>query len=523
MEEEAQLVQKFTTFFHDVLPLFQITDKQQAEIDLADARNIHTFLYFLKNNHQKALIVNWRSLDEGKSRFYFHLNAREVGDVNKGFTLIKRPEFDLSKKFKHVFHAIGLEPLLVTRIDVLLFEELITSMHPDEPKPEEPVKKTPSGENSHVLTFGQDQSILPLQEEGYISITEEANGLPVKTKPKAQGLRASKTGALSSNYSSNPKGITVDVPGKNGADANVSIESNGRSKRPVEFQPKDNGAGKAVPSPRASITISPAKLPNSSNRPATPRRMEELRRSQIKKESEGVRSPSPSRGIGSRSASTRKLVEASDDVVAKVKNFKSEKAKKELEVLSSKSNSKRAGSECDASGLATSPSKEGLLAEGSAVKSKKKKVFYVQESLEDARNTLKQNKVLIPEICTYHHPEPSLLLAMQAIMYLMTGKKLPWVKIKLELKKPTWLKEFLELEPSEAHLELVEDIIKEGLASDDWDSSKPGSLQAKQSKAKPFAEWVETFCAEVKKLQAPGKEEYFSQVSHHSAGGSSSK
>ena len=523
MEEEAQLVQKFTTFFHDVLPLFQITDKQQADVDLADARNIHTFLYFLKNNHQKALIVNWRSLDEGKSRFYFHLNAREVGDVNKGFTLIKRPEFDVTKKFKHVFHAIGLEPLLVTRIDVLLFEELITSMHPDEGKSEEPTKKTPSGENSHVLTFGQEQSILPLQEEGYISITEEANGLPVKSKPKPQGLRASKTGSLSNQYSSNPKGITVDVPGKSTADGNSSYELNGKSKRPVEFQPKENGASKAVPSPRASINISPAKLPNPSNRPATPRRVEELRRSQIKKDSEGVRSPSPSRGIGSRSASTRKLVEASDDVVAKVNNFKSAKAKKELDAITSKSNSKKTAADLDSSGLVTSPSKEGLLGEGSAVKSKKKKVFYVQESLEDARNQLKQNKVLIPEICTYHHPEPSLLLAMQAIMYLMTGKKLPWVKIKIELKKPTWLKEFLELEPSEGHLELVEDIIKEGLASDDWDSSKPGSLQAKQSKAKPFAEWVETFCAEVKKLHHPGKEEYLSQLSHQSGGGLSSK
>lgn len=522
MEEEAQLVHKFTTFFHEVLPLFQISDKQQADVDLADARNIHTFLYFLKNNQQKALIVNWRSLDEGKSRFYFHLNAREVGDVNKGFTLIKKLEFDIERKFKYMFHAFGLEPLLVTRIDVLLFEELITSMHPDGGKTEEP-KKASSGENSHVLTFGQEQSILPLQEDGYISITEEANGLPVKSKPKPSGLRASKTGSLSHHYSSNPKGITVDVPGKNLTDGSMSGELNGKPKRPVEFQPKENGSSKAVPSPRASINISPAKLPNPSNRPATPRRVEELRRSQIKKDSEGVRSPSPSRGIGSRSASTRKLVEASDDVVAKINHFKSAKAKKELDTIASKSNSKKTPADLDSSGLVSSPSKEGLLGEGAAIKSKKKKVFYVQESLEDARNQLKQTKVLIPEICTYHHPEPSLLLAMQAIMYLMTGKKLPWVKIKLELKKPTWLKEFLELEPSEAHLELVEDIIKEGLASDDWDSSKPGSSQAKQSKAKPFAEWVETFCAEVKKLHHPGKEEYLSQLSHQSGGGLSSK
>jgi hypothetical protein len=527
MEEEAQLVGKFTTFFHEVLPLFKITDKQQADIDLADPRNIHTFLYFLKKPEQKALIVNWRNLEEGKSRFYLHLNPKEVGDVNKGFTLIKRPEFDASKKFKHVFHAISLEPLLVTRIDALLFEELITSMHPEESKFEAPANKPASAENSHILTFGQEHSILPTpQEEGYISITEEANGLPVKSKTRNDGLRATKTGLLGGNYSSNQKGSSSEASVKNGPDSNLS-ENQAKVKRPVEFQSNEQVMHKAPVSPRASISGLSSKQLTISNRTATPRRVEELRRSQVKKDSETPRSPSPSRGLSSRSASTRKLVEASQDLVTKMNTLKTAKVQKEFESIQ-KSSTKKPNTDVDSSRMISPSSKEGLATDGNIQKSKKKKVFYVQESLEEARNQLKQSKGLIPEICTYHNPEQSLLLALQSIVHLMTGKKLPWVKIKIELKKPTWLKDFLEFEPKAEHGDTVEDIIKECLASDDWDCSKPGSLHAKQSKAKPFAEWVETFCAEVKKLQHPGKEEFYSELSlqsshHHSASGLSQK
>ena len=220
MTDEASLVQKFTSFLHEVFPLFGIKDVSQAEGDIAEPKNIHTFLYFLQSPDNRALIVNVKTSENGSKRFYFYLNPRDVGNVQSGFTLIKKADFDLSRRFKNVFHAINLEPFLVTRIDALLFDELLQSMNP---------QLTTVKELEPIFTFGQEDAIIspsqqatlmePLQNspsEKYISIQEPQDGIndsftreppkitasPKPSKPEAKPPVVSKNGRFINRLSS---------------------------------------------------------------------------------------------------------------------------------------------------------------------------------------------------------------------------------------------------------------------------------------------------------------------------------
>lgn len=122
------------------------------------------------------------------------------------------------------------------------------------------------------------------------------------------------------------------------------------------------------------------------------------------------------------------------------------------------------------------------------------------ESLNAAREGIRQNKSVVPELATYHVPTRTAELVMQAVLLLTSGRKLAWPKIKAEIKRPTWLKEVLDLGTNDVEPSIVNEIMHKYLVDDNWEPTGP--VLNKSSKTKAFAEWVETFCCEVKKEQA---------------------
>ena len=68
------------------------------------------------------------------------------------------------------------------------------------------------------------------------------------------------------------------------------------------------------------------------------------------------------------------------------------------------------------------------------------------------------------------------------------------------MKKQTWLKEVLDLGTNDVDPSTVNEIMHSYLVDNQWEPTGPHSN--KSSKTKAFAEWVETFCCEVKKEQA---------------------
>ena len=177
MSEDIRLLKKFHVFFYEVLPLFGEKDATIADQDLSDPQNIHTIIFFLTNPDSRAMIVHIKSNEEGNKRFYFHLSPKDVGNVQAGFTLIKRVDYEVTRKFKHVFHALSLEPFLVTRIDAILFEELLQSLHANnQPKDRDDLNQ--------IFTFGQENSIIKeVESDKYISIQEHSTPQSIKGEP----------------------------------------------------------------------------------------------------------------------------------------------------------------------------------------------------------------------------------------------------------------------------------------------------------------------------------------------------
>lgn len=507
MSEEATLVQKFSVFFNEVLPLFGHKDVNQAEADLAEPKNIHTFLYFLQSPDNRALIVNVKTGDNGLKRFYFYLNPRDVGNVESGFTLIKKADFDINRRFKHVFHALSLEPFLVTRIDALLFDELLQTMAP---------KLTTVHELEPIFTFGQDEPILdsrkvsaqsngkveasPSQSDKYISIQEpedsiyrgsDKGGSPTKSspsprpapKPEAKPPIFSKNGKFANRLNSK-EGIEEEEAQLK-YKPQIDKKPGERSTPTRKQEPEVSSPTKRAPSPmRKSIGGSITKL---NERASTPKKSVGGADSPTKIEATG-KNPSARALIDSPTEPTRKPSEGTGSARGN--------GLRNSQIYSSTSKDEQSQSFGGPTGTSAYQSQSGPTGA-----KKKKKQIYVLESLDAAREGIRQNKAYVAELATYHVPTRTMELVMQAVILLTSGKKLPWPKLKLEVKKPTWLKEVLDLGTNDVDPSVVNEIMHNYLIDDDWEATGPGANKS-GSKTKAFAEWVETFCCEVKKEQA---------------------
>lgn len=483
MNEDIQLLKKFHIFFYEVLPLFGVKDATMADQDLSDPQNIHTIIFFLTNQDTRAMIVHIKSNEDGQKRFFFHLSPKDVGNVQAGFTLIKRVDYEVTRKFKHVFHALSLEPFLVSRIDSVLFEELLQSLHANnQPKDKDDLNQ--------IFTFGQENSIIKeVESDKYISIQEHStpqsnkeescdqtnppftDSVPTKTKPKQieyksrnnqNKLRNSQSSIT--NKSANKSALGKDQPDEQSVEKKpLSVATTPQNKAPSSRM--STGGGSLTKPFRVSNTPDKviAKRPSLNKSGRTSRNAS----AKILPETTNVIKYEPPQPAPPVPAPQTPSLEAS-----KVSNPDKKPAS---DISNSQSNSSQASEK------------------------RKKKQIYVLENLDVARDGIRNHKGVVPEITTYHVPTKTVEIVMQAVTYLMTGRKLSWVKIKTEMKRPTWLKDILDLTVEQVEPAIIEEVIREYLMSEDWEPASIGNV--KPSKTKAFAEWVETFCWELRKKQ----------------------
>lgn len=484
MSEDIQLLKKFHVFFYEVLPLFGVKDATIADQDLSDPQNIHTIIFFLTNSDSRAMIVHIKSNEEGKKRFYFHLTPKDVGNVQAGFTLIKRVDYEVTRKFKHVFHALSLEPFLVTRIDTILFEELLQSLHANnQPRDRDDLNQ--------IFTFGQENSIIKeVESDKYISIQEHstpqsnkeesseqiqpnpADNVPTKSKSKQIEYKRNNQNKLRNSQSS--------ITNKSANKSTV-----GKDKEPTDDQ--------SVEKKPLSVATTPQNKPLSSRVSNGGSSLTKPFRAGNTPDKVLVKRPSLSKsGKTSRNASAKVLPETTN--VIKYEPPQPSPPVQPTQTSTLESSKVSNPDKKSASEVSNSHSSSSHVSER-----RKKKQIYVLENLDVAREGIRNNKGVVPEITTYHVPTKTVETVMQAVTYLMTGRKLSWVKIKAEMKRPTWLKEILDLTVEQVDPAIIEEVIREYLMSEDWEPASIGNV--KPSKTKAFAEWVETFCWELRKKQ----------------------
>ena len=485
MNEDIQLLKKFHIFFYEVLPLFGIKDATVADEDLSEPQNIHTIIFFLTNSDSRAMIVHIKSSEEGKKRFFFHLTPKDVGNVQTGFTLIKRVDYEVTRKFKHVFHALSLEPFLVTRIDAILFEELLQSLHANnQPKDKDDLNQ--------IFTFGQENSIIKeVESDKYISIQEHSTPQSNKDEPLEQ-----MQSFPSDNVPTKSKAKQIEYKSKSNQNklrnSQSSITNKSANKSTLG---KDHAEEQSVEKEKKSLSVATtpqnkplsSRMSNGGSSLTKPFRAGNTPDKVLAKRPSLIKS-----GKTSRNASAKILPETTNVIKYEPPQQPAPVQQPQTQSLESSKISNADRKPASEASITQSNSSQ-------ASDKRKKKQIYVLENLDVARDGIRNHKGVVPEITTYHVPTKTVEIVMQAVTYLMTGRKLSWVKIKAEMKRPTWLKEILDLTVEQVDPAIIEEVIREYLMSEDWEPASIGNLRP--SKTKAFAEWVETFCWELRKKQ----------------------
>ena len=501
MNEEIELLNKFRSFFNEVLPMFGVKDVSHADKDLSDAHNIHTIIYFLNTQSSRALIVNIKSSEEGIKKFYFHLNPKEVGNVQNGFTLIKRVDFQVSKKFKHTFHALSLEPFLVNRIDVLLFEDLLSSLRGIN------IEQKNGGvdEIDKMFTFGREGAIIKEEEsDKYISIHEHSHA-------HSDQIKIEESEDEGRHIAPEPIQDIDIVPTKSKLIKGESKIRQSHNKIRYSSSSARNRSGRnSISKPGNEPTTEPQRkadnkspsvsTPSNKDRKVTSKESGSVSTNQFKTnqtpDNSNVKWSGLNKSVSSsRSASTKHLSKSEQINVLKYEAPSQSKQISNLEVKEG-SVEKRKQKHVETVSNRHIDNSSNLVSHITTER-KKKKQIYVLESLDAAREGVKNAKQYVPEITIYQIPPKSTELVMQAVLYLMTSKKMNWHKIKTEMKKTSWIKDLIELSSEQVDPSMIDEVIKNYLMNDEWE--KPTHGHSKPSMTKAFAEWVETFCWDTRK------------------------
>lgn len=476
MTDSESLVLKFNSFFYEVLPLFAIKEIDQAREDLSEPKNIHTILHFLRSPDLKALIINVKTIDDTKKKFLFHLNPREVGTIHSGFTLIKRDDFALEKKFKYVFHALNIEAFLVYKLDVVLFEELLNTLHPANKEK----SKDQDGSNP-IFTFGSEEKILSKVESqrDYIKIQEPSERADLDPVQYFESLQSSSGGRQKSKkieYA--PSERQLGTPG--GGSHNSQKSSKIIEK--IDTTPKTSNYDKKVSTPQledSTLSHQSKSGPRPQTKSPTP----------IKK---GTTTPTPEkvRVSGAKTPKSGRKIDLSNN---KSRNSSRSPSSRNINIFESDTEFK---------GKYAS-NKQHIPTSDQKTKKKKKQIF-VLESLDAARDGLNGSKAHVCEISTYHVPPKGIEMVFQAVVYLLTGRKQGWAKIKPDMKRPGFVKDIVDLSIEEVEKEVIDDVIKTYLMHDDWDIN---DISKESPKSRPFGEWVETFVWEWNRTYQGAQEE----------------
>ena len=500
--EDTDLLIRFRRFFVELLPLFKLEGEANtaaAKDELGEARSMHTVLYFLKTEESRALIVNIKKQVDGSKRFYLHLNVRDVGPVQEGFTLIKKSSFDLGERFRKSFHALSLEPLLETKIDVLLFDELVESLKPgaadEESSVVSPIKDDMSVSSKDLRSSSKNE-----ETEAYISIqdhTIDDHGVPLVKAERNNKIRYAAAKKISANL---PDSFKEDAQKRPTSKRQVSGDSYGDHSMPLsdvpirKEKPSDKSNRPPIESVRSSIQSLGMHDSEFIGKPILERRATDLNQIPqksitknrstlaLKQQKDESTITSLSRDFnaktstGNRSSSCKRSRPATDENLSTTLHTKQ---KSSAELLAKD----RSDSEIESPSSPTSKQK-----------AKQRKQIYVLDSLAEARRGVRMSKDRVNEIFYQDTPvSRASELVMQAVCLILTGKKLSWPKLKLEMRKPTWLKDILELEAAKVQEDVVQSVMRDYLMKEDWDAS--GAKQ-KSAPTKAFAEWVETFCWE---------------------------
>lgn len=500
---DADLMSRFRRFFLDLLPLFKLEGEatcNSAREELKEPNTMQLVLSFLRSEESRALIVNVTKMEDGKIKYHFHLDPRQVGAVTQGFTLIKKANFDLSERLRKSFHALSLEPLLERRIDVLLFDELLESLKPGTSEVEDDPNTTLSKDESLSQKGTQLTPDTP-EIEAYISIedpTTDDHGVPLVKVEKTSKIRTAATRRISgylpetakeeSKKSPIVKKHSTDSAALNPPVSDLPLKSNrgadksrGGSKNSIDsVRSSVQSIGAQENDPGSPLAKQLTNVQNVGQLPGQPlNKNKSVYAFRYKRqESTAGESETKQRGQSRNRSSSCKHIKA-ESVDPGIRSPKTPRHRPTDDSMV------KDRSESDGESP-TNQEKDQRV--------KQRKQIYVLDSLNDARRGVRLNKDKINEI--FYHDGPvsrASELVIQAVCMIMTGKKLSWPKLKLEMRKPTWLKDILELEANKVSEETVQNVMRDFLMQSEWETS---GAKLKNAPTKAFAEWVETFCWE---------------------------
>lgn len=118
------------------------------------------------------------------------------------------------------------------------------------------------------------------------------------------------------------------------------------------------------------------------------------------------------------------------------------------------------------------------------------KIQNLNKMLEEARKSVQAiTPVQIDEIAKYNNPPERIKMGLEALMYLLKGKKLEWEDIRSLMKKPDFTESVLKFNVTKISPKVVQHVKKEYIEKDFWDMEK----LRKASKAMgPLGQWLET-------------------------------
>lgn len=109
--------------------------------------------------------------------------------------------------------------------------------------------------------------------------------------------------------------------------------------------------------------------------------------------------------------------------------------------------------------------------------------------LEEVQRSVESMSILqLNEITKYNNPPEVIKIAIEGILFLLRGKKLPWIDLRKEIAKSNFIKEVLRFKLAKADPELVKTIQDQYILTDKWNLDR----LKKASKAMgPLGEWLQ--------------------------------
>ncbi len=131
----------------------------------------------------------------------------------------------------------------------------------------------------------------------------------------------------------------------------------------------------------------------------------------------------------------------------------------------------------------------------------------VEPILENAKRIVSKMTVTqLDEICKYNNPSRKIKKTLEAVCYLLEGKKMTWKQISSRLNNGNFISSILKFKLSKKNSENYEFVKKNYLGSKEWNVK---SIYKASRAVGPLADWLSSLVqfVEVKKKLIPIKKE----------------